>query len=656
MPQSPYLTIDLDRVRKNLQALRAALPDAQIRYAVKANPADPILRLLAAEGVAFDVASIGEIDACDCAGIDARLLTFGNPIRKPSELAAAYSQGVRRFTFDTEHGVTAIAEHASAASVECRIAPQFPSSVTPFGHKFGCVPEEAVRLLNRARRLGLRPEGVCFHVGSQQLEPSAWEMGVRCAAPIFDALGDLTMINVGGGFPIAYAARVPTLEAISDAIESALTRYFGAHPPQLVVEPGRVIVGSAGTIRCEVVALRTGTDGRRWVYLDIGRYGGLAETENEYITYRLQTERDADPVADAVIAGPTCDGDDVLYQRHPLPVTLGPGDRVEILDAGAYTASYASASFNGFPPLPVYFGVESRDIVEPLSPGITRNWHLSEVICDVRTEFQHVVIGRTEQGIALFSDRERQSTEFSQLVYHEALLVPALLLAGRIERVLVIGSGEGVVSQLAVSAGATHVDHVDIDREAVRMSAKHLPYGYTMDELRRAESSFGPIIMHYRDGWEFVDRCTTSYDIVVVDLPDERTAPAQHNRLYDLDFLQRCRGIGRVVVGQAGCPTLWRNESLRSSWQRFHETFDTVLYFGSDEHEWAFLSGLSGTGLTGKDVLALISARLPTLPYRPRTIDADSLAASTVPPKALRNITESLPPPRPQARTAQPPP
>lgn len=658
MPESPYLTIDLDRVRKNFQTLRAALPGAQIRYAVKANPAEPILRLLGAEGATFDVASVGELDACDSAGIDGRLLTFGNTIRKPSDTAAAYARGVRRFTFDTEHSLTAIAEHARTANVECRIAPPFPSSVTPFGHKFGCAPEEATRLLSRARRLELRTDGVCFHVGSQQLEPSAWEVGIRCAAPIFDALGDLTTINIGGGFPIAYATSVPALEAFTDAIEAALTRYFGTHPPQLVLEPGRVIVGSAGTILCEVVAVRTGTDGRRWVYLDIGRYGGLAETENEYIRYRLRTERDGDPVADAVIAGPTCDGDDVLYQRYPVPVTLCPGDRVQILDAGAYTASYASVAFNGFPPLPTYFGterdaVEPLEIVEPLAPGITRNWRLSEVICDVRTEFQHLVIGRTEQGIALFSDRERQSTEFSQLVYHEALLVPALLLADRIERVLVIGSGEGVVSQLAVSAGATHVDHVDIDREAVRLSAQHLPYGYTVDELRRAEESVGPVTMHYCDGWEFVDRSTTMYDIVVVDLPDERTVPAQHNRLYELDFLRRCSSIGHVVVGQAGCPTLWRNESLRSSWQRFHETFRSVTYFGSDEHEWAFLSGLSGTGTTGtgNDALAMMSARLPMLTYRPRTIDADSLVASTVPPKALRGITESRRPPRHRART-----
>ena len=396
-----------------------------------------------------------------------------------------------------------------------------------------------------------------------------------------------------------------------------------------------MIVGSAGIIRCEVVSVRTGTDGRRWVYVDIGRYGGLAETENEYIRYRVRTDRDDDPVDDAVLAGPTCDGDDVLYQRYPLPVTLRPGDRAEIEDTGAYTASYASVSFNGFPSLPTYFAGQTTagDIVEPMSPGLTRSWRLAEVSCDVRTEFQHLVIGRTEQGVALFSDGERQSTELSQLVYHEALLVPALLLADKIERVLVIGSGEGVVSQLAVAAGATHVDHVDIDREAVRLCAEHLPYGYSTDELLRAEQGLGPVTVHYCDGWSFVDRCTVPYDIVVVDLPDERTEPAQHNRLYEVDFLNRCRSSGRVVVFQAGCPTLWRNESLQWSWQRFQETFNTVVYFGSDEHEWAFLSGLAEPKA---DPVAVMSARLPALPYKPQTIDAESLIAATVPPKTLR--------------------
>ncbi|MEE6178124.1 alanine racemase [Mycobacterium sp. 050134] len=640
MPETPYLTIDLDRVRESFGQLRDLFPGAEIRYAVKANPAEPVLRLFAAEGATFDVASVGEIDACAAAGVEARLLTLGNPVQKASAAARAHSVGVRRFAFDTDHAAATIAEHAPGSGVECRIAPAFPSSVTPFGHKFGCAPEAAAGLLDGARRRGLRPEGVCFHVGSQQLDPSAWELGIRSAADVFATVGGLTTINVGGGFPVAYASGAPSPAAIADSIMSALARYFPGGAPRLVIEPGRVLVGPAGTIHCEVVGVRHGTDGRRWVYLDVGRYGGLAETENEYIRYRLRTSRDGDARDDAVVAGPTCDGDDVLYRNYPLPVTLRPGDRVQIADAGAYTASYASTSFNGFPPLPTTFGTAApaaavaRVIVEPMAPGLTRTWELSEVICEADTEYQHLVIGRTAQGMALFADGERQSTELSQLVYHEALLVPALLLAARIERVLVIGSGEGVVSQLAVAAGATHVDHVDIDSEAVRLCARHLPYGYTPMELAAAERGLGPVSVHYGDGWSFVEGCGAAYDIVVVDLPDERAGPAQHNRLYEADFLERCRAIGGVVTAQAGCPTLWRNESLHGAWRRFQDVFDRVVYFGSDEHEWAFLSGISGGA---DDPLATMSARLRTLPYRPRAIDAESLVASTVPPKALRS-------------------
>lgn len=643
MPETPYLTIDLDRVRSNYHALRAALPDARIRYAVKANPTQSILRLLAAEGAEFDVASAGEITACATAGVDGHRLTFGNTIQKPSTVAQASDRGVRRFAFDTEHTLTTIAQHAAGAAVECRVAPVFPSSVTPFGDKFGCDPAEAPRLLTKGRELGLRPDGVCFHVGSQQLDLNAWDLGIRSAATIVDEFGYLPTINVGGGFPIAYASGAPGPEAVADAILSALDRYFGSTPPQLVVEPGRLLVGSAGTLQCQVVSVRAGSDRRRWVYLDIGRYSGLAETENEYIRYRLSTDRDGDPVGDAVVAGPTCDGDDVLYQSYPLPVTLRPGDHVAIEDAGAYTASYASVDFNGFAPLPTYFASASHsaefssEIVETIAPGMTRNWRLDAVICDVDTEFQHLVIAQTEQGIALFSDDERQSTEFSQLAYHEALLVPALLLTERAERVLVIGSGEGVVSQLAVAAGATQVDHVDIDRQAVRLCAEHLPYGYTPDELADAESGFGLVTVHYCDGWQFLDEyadgCTDPYDIVVVDLPDERTEPAQHNRLYGAPFLQKCAAIGTVVVAQAGCPTLWRNESLQWSWRRFHQIFRSVVYFGSDEQEWAFLSGLSSSI---SDPIAAMSGRLAALPYQPRTIDADSLVGATVPPHSLR--------------------
>ena len=286
-----------------------------------------------------------------------------------------------------------------------------------------------------------------------------------------------------------------------------------------------------------------------------------------------------------------------------------------------------------------------RQVHEPLAPGLTRVWDVDEVLADTRTKFQQVLIGRTHQGISLFCDNDRQSTEFSQLVYHEALLVPGLLLAEQVERVLVVGSSEGVVSQISVAAGAGVVDHVDIDAETVRLCARHLPYGYTESELDSAERGDGPIRVHYADGWEWVRRAAGSaddadrYDIVLVDLPDERPEDpsAQHNRLYGTEFLAMCRAActdGGVVVGQAGCPTLWRNGTLVRSYQRYQDVFGTVVCFSSDEHEWAFLCGRADQL---DEPTGLMRRRLATSAYRPASIDAEALRSRCVPPYHVRH-------------------
>jgi spermidine synthase len=283
----------------------------------------------------------------------------------------------------------------------------------------------------------------------------------------------------------------------------------------------------------------------------------------------------------------------------------------------------------------------TTQIHEPLGQGLSRIWDLDEVIWEGDTAFQHVVIAKTPQGVSLFCDNDRQSTEFSQLVYHEALMVPALLLADQVRSVLVVGSSEGVVCQMAVAAGATRVDHVDIDTEAVKLCAEHLPYGYTLDELRCAERGDGPIKVHYTDGWQFLADAaagTDRYDIVLVDLPDERAdVDAQHNRLYGIEFLGMCKSVltrGGVVVTQAGCQTMWRNETLRTSWRRFTETFGTTAYFGSDEHEWAYLFGRADVVA---DPTALMTSRLAGCGYRPASIDAEALAGCSVPPYSVRH-------------------
>ncbi|MET9486792.1 type III PLP-dependent enzyme [Nocardia sp. NPDC006630] len=358
--------MDLNLVRANYRALHAALPAARIRFAVKASPLPEIIRLLNDEGAEFDVASVGEIDLCLAQGVDPAVMCYGNPIKKASHIAAAYAAGVRRFASDSEGDLERIAEHAPGSEVEVRFLASAPQSQTPFGAKFGCAPGEAAQLLVRARDLGLKVGGPYFHVGSQQLDPIAWQIGIEQAGEIAEVLAvkdiAVSTVNIGGGLPISYADAAPGVDELGAVIAAAAARHLPEHTA-LIVEPGRALVGNTGVIHAEVVNVRQAPDGRRWIYLDIGRYNGMAETENEYIAYRFQTDRDSDPMDEAVVAGPTCDGDDVLYQRTRvlLPTTLRAGDPVRILETGAYTASYSSVSFNGFPPLTVHVTGAERE-------------------------------------------------------------------------------------------------------------------------------------------------------------------------------------------------------------------------------------------------------------------------------------------------------
>lgn len=363
-PVTPCLVLDLPTVADRFRCLRGELPEVDNFYAVKANPSPEVVRLLAGLGASFDVASPAEIDLCLAQGARPEAISYGNTIKKRADVGYAHRAGVRLFVTDCLPDLENIAAEAPGASVFCRLMVDDAESRTPFGKKFGCPPESAIELLVAAERLGLDPCGVSFHVGSQQLDPAAWESGVAQAAAVADALAAqgirLTMLNLGGGLPARYTEEIPSLSDYSATVRAAIDRHFtpATRPLRLIAEPGRFLVSDAGLIRSEVVLVsqRSTMDDHRWVYLDIGRYNGLAETEGEMITYRLTTTRDGGPTGPVVIAGPTCDGDDVIYQRnrYQLPLGLLAGDFVDILSSGAYTASYSSVCFNGFGPLSTY--------------------------------------------------------------------------------------------------------------------------------------------------------------------------------------------------------------------------------------------------------------------------------------------------------------
>ncbi|HTS41624.1 MAG TPA: type III PLP-dependent enzyme [Xanthobacteraceae bacterium] len=358
----PCLVVDLDVVRDNYLSFAKALPDSKVFYAVKANPAPEILKMLAALGSCFDVASVAETEAVLAAGATADHISYGNTIKKESEIAAATKLGVSMFTVDCEAEVEKLARVAPGTRVVCRIHCDGTGAEWPLSRKFGCEPDYAVDILEHAHKLGLVPHGISFHVGSQQHNVEAWDRALASAAAIFRSCAErgifLQMVNLGGGFPAKYVRKTPKLESYGKAIFRALRKHFGNSIPETIVEPGRGLVANAGMIEAEVVliAKRSPEDEIRWVYLDIGKFHGLAETIDESIRYPIKTPRDRDEMAPCIIAGPTCDSVDVLYQKtpYPLPVSLAIGDKVLIEAAGAYTATYSSVGFNGYPPLRQY--------------------------------------------------------------------------------------------------------------------------------------------------------------------------------------------------------------------------------------------------------------------------------------------------------------
>jgi ornithine decarboxylase len=359
LDDGPCLVVDLDVVRENYRAFAKALPDSRVFYAVKANPAPELLSILAALGSCFDTASVAEIEMVLAAGATAERISFGNTIKKERDIARAYALGVRLFAVDCKAEVEKIGRAAPGAKVFCRFLFGCAGAEWPLSRKFGCDPEMAVDVLDHAQKLGLEPCGVSFHVGSQQRRTAAWDEALKSAAAIFRACADrginLTMVNLGGGFPTKYLRDVPAVESYGRSIFRALRKHFGNRIPETIIEPGRGMVGNAGLIEAEVVLVsnKSEHDHVRWVYLDIGKFGGLAETMDESIRYPIKTPRDGDEVGPCVLAGPTCDSADVMYEKRPydLPVSLEIGDKVLIEGTGAYTATYAAVAFNGFAPL-----------------------------------------------------------------------------------------------------------------------------------------------------------------------------------------------------------------------------------------------------------------------------------------------------------------
>ena len=353
--------LDIDQVEENYKNLKAGMPDAHLHYAVKANPHPEILKRLVSLGCRFDCASIGEIDMCLEAGADPHHISFGNTVKRVQDITDAYAKGIRLFSADASEELTKIDMYAPGSDVFIRVLMRSTEAEWPLSRKFGCSSSMVIPLMHEAKEKGLNPVGLSFHVGSQTRHPHMWYDSLDAVSAIWHNAKEegfnLTLLNIGGGFPAYYGVDITEPVEYGAAIMEAVKERFG-DVEYIMAEPGRGMVGNAGCIAAEVllVARKHDEDPVRWVYLNIGRFHGLAETEAEAIKYQFDTpDCTSNETSACIIAGPTCDSADVLYETHQveLPVDLTFGDRFIIKSCGAYTSTYSSVAFNGFPPLSV---------------------------------------------------------------------------------------------------------------------------------------------------------------------------------------------------------------------------------------------------------------------------------------------------------------
>jgi ornithine decarboxylase len=359
--ETPFLIVDLQKIERSYDELVEHMPFAKIHYAVKANPMDKVVLALKRKGSNFDVATIYELDQLLRLGVEPERISYGNTIKKEKDIAYAYESGVRLFVTDSESDLRKLARRAPGSRVFFRILTESDGADWPLSRKFGSHPDLIYKLILKAEKLGLEPYGLSFHVGSQQRDIGQWDNAISKCKYLFEAVAEkgihLKMINLGGGFPAKYQSQAHDLETYAREIRRFLLEDFGEELPEILIEPGRSLVADAGMIVSEVIMIskKARFNQYKWVYLDIGKFGGLIETLDECIKYPIFCDKKG-CAEEVILAGPTCDSMDILYEHHKysFPHTMREGNRVYIFTTGAYTQSYSSISFNGFPPLKAY--------------------------------------------------------------------------------------------------------------------------------------------------------------------------------------------------------------------------------------------------------------------------------------------------------------
>jgi ornithine decarboxylase len=345
---SPLLIIDAERVRAQYRRLAAALPGVALHYALKPLPHSCLITTLNAEGACFDLATNGEVELVRRLKIAPERCIHTHPIKRDSDIRTALAFGVRHFVIDNPDELLKFVKFRTRAALLIRVCFRSPAAVVDLSRKFGCDPESVGDLLRLAAELRIKIEGLSFHVGSQAADAAMVVKAIGVCRDLMrlaeQAGHTLSMLDIGGGYPVEYQGRALSIEEYCAPIMAAL----GTLPPtiKVIAEPGRYIAAPAAIAVASVMG-RAQRDGRWWYYLDDGLYGSYSGQMYDHASYPVEALVPPGPKFPSTLAGPTCDSIDVIREDIELP-KLDIGDLIVGRVMGAYT--WASASeFNFFP-------------------------------------------------------------------------------------------------------------------------------------------------------------------------------------------------------------------------------------------------------------------------------------------------------------------
>ena len=348
--ETPFLVLSKKKIEENYTRLSLALENkVSLFYAVKANPISEVIEIIKNIGGGFEVSSADELRLVMNFNVPPNKIFYSTPVKKRSEISYFYKEGINLFVFDNDIEIEKIAQCAPKSQVMLRIQTKNKNSLIDLSLKFGAEPKEALYLLEKARNMGLYPRGICFHVGSQCLSPESYKEAIKLCHSIFEAAAErgihLDLLNIGGGFPIGYRKKVPDITTFCKTINEALKYYFyGRFDVDVVAEPGRFICADAFTLVTRVIG-KSIRNNKIWYYIDDGLYGSFSGRIYDKGDYLILTEKDGYKVP-SVLAGPTCDSFDIIYEDYELP-DLKIDDLILVPGMGAYTIVSAS-NFNGF--------------------------------------------------------------------------------------------------------------------------------------------------------------------------------------------------------------------------------------------------------------------------------------------------------------------